>query len=189
MAYVSFTSADLLCCIIILFRLCSRPNNTTNSDLKHQDFVLLRFHLHICINPHNYELSVSSLNTKFPNNNSPSVTQGKPLLEEQYNSNNTWSQSSSSMVPLMFLKNSVNWPPFFLSASDAATPAYMSTAGVVSAERHVNLHKHNTPITVRKTYTWHDKNYLEDWTHILLGMPSQNFSQQGFLQFHIFSCI
>lgn len=41
----------------------------------------------------------------------------------------TWSQSPSSMVPLIFLKNSVNWPPFFLSASDAATPAYISTAG------------------------------------------------------------
>lgn len=40
----------------------------------------------------------------------------------------TWSQSSSSIVPLMFLKNSVSCPPFFRSASDAATAAYMSTA-------------------------------------------------------------
>ncbi len=106
----------------------------------------------------------------------------------------TWSQSSSSIVPFMFLKNSVNWLPFFLSASDAATPAYISTAA--RYEKKTWMYNHNVLIPKAKL-PWSTRfnrksicnGYQEDWTHRSLGMLNQNSSPQESRQFYIFSCM
>lgn len=77
---------------------------------------------------------------------------------------NTWSQSSSSIVPLMFLKNSVSWLPLFLSASDAATPAYMSTAKQIE---HKSTVSSNTRVIQekywRKLWVWEVPGRLNSW--------------------------
>lgn len=114
--------------------------------------------------------------------------QTKTHIEDHCIHKNTWSQSSSSMVPLMFLKNSVSWLPLFLSASDAATPAYISTAETVGHKSMISSDTCPGKFW-RKMEVWVYEKYLEGWTHGSPGKPSQNSSQQEFLQFHTSSCI
>lgn len=108
----------------------------------------------------------------------------------------TWSQSSSSIVPFMFLKNSVNWLPFFLSASDAATPAYISTAARYEKtwiHMHVStLHKFQKLNYHNEKQGWTRSHYVvyqEVWIHISHGKLNQNSSPQESQQFYISSCM